>query len=66
MSGYVEAGYVIVLGSLALYATSIVVRERAVRRRLRGLGPAGRAAARPLAEPGDGASDGDGAREAAR
>ena len=34
MSGYVEAGYVIVLSTLFLYAVSVVVRERAARRRL--------------------------------
>jgi hypothetical protein len=34
MSGYVEAGYLIVLGSLSSYAVSLVARERAARRRL--------------------------------
>ncbi|MGD0081706.1 MAG: hypothetical protein ABSD78_00745 [Acidimicrobiales bacterium] len=34
MSGYVEAGYVIALGSLSAYAVSLVVRERAARSRL--------------------------------
>ena len=34
MSGYVEVGYVIVLGSLGSYAVSLVTRERAARRRL--------------------------------
>lgn len=31
---YVDAGYSVVLGSLFLYAVSLVVRERASRRRL--------------------------------
>lgn len=35
MSGYTEAGYVIVLGSLAGYAMSLLIRERASRRQLR-------------------------------
>jgi hypothetical protein len=35
VSGYVEAGYVIGLGTLALYGASIVGRERAARRRLK-------------------------------
>ncbi len=34
MSGYVEAGYMIVLGSLGAYALSLVARERAAKRRL--------------------------------
>jgi hypothetical protein len=34
MSGYVEAGYLISLGSLSAYAVSLVVRERAARSRL--------------------------------
>lgn len=33
ISGYVEAGYAIVLGSLAAYSVSLVTRERASRRR---------------------------------
>jgi hypothetical protein len=33
MSGYVEAGYIVCLGSLGTYAISLVVRERAARRR---------------------------------
>ncbi|MGO8876736.1 MAG: hypothetical protein ACLQNG_13345 [Acidimicrobiales bacterium] len=33
MSGYIEAGYVIVFGSLGTYALSLVTRERAARRR---------------------------------
>lgn len=36
MNGYVEAGYIVGLGSLAIYAASLVVRERAARRRLPG------------------------------
>ena len=34
MNGYVEAGYVVGLGTLAGYAVSLVVRERAARRRV--------------------------------
>jgi hypothetical protein len=34
VSGYIEAGYVVALGSLATYAISLVTRERAARRRL--------------------------------
>jgi len=34
MNGYVEAGYVVILGTLATYAVSLVARERAVRRRV--------------------------------
>jgi hypothetical protein len=34
VSGYIEAGYVVALGSLATYAVSLVTRERAARHRL--------------------------------
>jgi hypothetical protein len=34
VSGYIEAGYVVALGSLGTYALSLVTRERAARRRL--------------------------------
>lgn len=34
MSGYIEAGYVVVLATLGTYSASMVVRERAARRRL--------------------------------
>jgi hypothetical protein len=34
MSGYIEAGYVIALGSLGSYALSLLRRERAARRGL--------------------------------
>jgi hypothetical protein len=33
VSGYIEAGYVIVLGSLSVYAVTLVARERALTRR---------------------------------
>jgi hypothetical protein len=46
MSGYVEVGYVVVLGSIAGYAVSLVSRERAARRRL--------AAPPPTDAPADG------------
>ncbi|MGD0983986.1 MAG: hypothetical protein ABSA65_09235 [Acidimicrobiales bacterium] len=34
MNGYVEAGYVVVLGTLSTYGVTLVARERAARRRL--------------------------------
>ncbi|MGO9333469.1 MAG: hypothetical protein ACLQCU_05365 [Acidimicrobiales bacterium] len=34
MSGYVEAGYVVVLGTLGIYGVALAARERAARRRL--------------------------------
>jgi hypothetical protein len=34
MNGYVEAGYVVVLGSLSTYAVVLTARERAARLRL--------------------------------
>jgi len=43
MSRYIEAGYLIALGSLSAYAASIVARERAARSRL----------TRPRQAPGD-------------
>ncbi len=33
MSGYIDAGYVIVLGTLGVYGTTLLARERAARRR---------------------------------
>jgi len=56
VSGYIEVGYVIVLGSLATYATSLVGRERAARRRLPSTPADGDAAAavRPDAAPSAG------------
>jgi hypothetical protein len=33
MNGYVEAGYLVVLGTLSTYASTLAVRERAARRR---------------------------------
>jgi len=36
VSGYVAAGYVVILAALAVYAISLVVRERGARARLRG------------------------------
>ena len=42
MNGYVEAGYVVVLGTLSAYSATLVVRERAARMRL---GSVSRAAA---------------------
>jgi hypothetical protein len=38
VSGYVEAGYAVVLGTLALYSGSLLRRERRLRRRLEGAG----------------------------
>jgi hypothetical protein len=37
VNGYIEAGYTVVLGTLAVYAVTLVQRERAARARL---GPA--------------------------
>ncbi|MGD0440789.1 MAG: hypothetical protein ABSB52_09205 [Acidimicrobiales bacterium] len=34
MNAYVEAGYVVVLGTLSIYGSTLVARERAARRRL--------------------------------
>jgi hypothetical protein len=34
MNGYVEAGYVVVLGTLGTYGVTLLARERAVRRRV--------------------------------
>jgi len=36
MNGYVEAGYVVILGTLGTYAVTLVARERATRRRIDG------------------------------
>ena len=36
MSGYIEGGYIVTLGTLALYGASLAARERSARRRLRG------------------------------
>jgi hypothetical protein len=43
VNGYIEAGYTVVLGTLAVYAVTLVQRERAARARL---GPE-----RPAPEP---------------
>ena len=37
MNGYVEAGYVVILGTLGTYSVSLVARERAARRRAGGV-----------------------------
>jgi hypothetical protein len=34
MNGYVEAGYVVVLGTLGTYGVTLVARERSARRRV--------------------------------
>ena len=34
MNGYVEAGYLVVLGTLGTYGATLVARERAARRRV--------------------------------
>jgi hypothetical protein len=36
MNGYVEAGYVVILGTLGTYSVTLVARERAARRRASG------------------------------
>ncbi len=35
MNGYVESGYIVCLGALGTYATSLVLRERSLRAALR-------------------------------
>ena len=35
MSGYIESGYIVVLGSLVAYGASLLERERRIARRLR-------------------------------
>jgi len=56
MNGYVESGYVVTLVSLGVYGASLVVRQRAARRRLPATGGATDAArpdgpeADPMAE----------------
>ncbi len=44
MNGYVEAGYVVILGTLGGYSVTLVARERAARRRVGGKPAADRAA----------------------
>ena len=39
MNGYIEAGYSVVIGTLAIYSATLVQRERAARRRLAGSAP---------------------------
>ncbi|HLX78489.1 MAG TPA: hypothetical protein VKR27_06350 [Acidimicrobiales bacterium] len=43
MSAYIDAGYVVALGTLAVYGSTLVARERAARRRIE-------AATRPTGE----------------
>ncbi|MGA3215480.1 MAG: hypothetical protein ABSD97_07305 [Acidimicrobiales bacterium] len=43
MNGYVEAGYVVVLGTLGSYGGALLLRERAARRRAGGNGTGERA-----------------------
>jgi hypothetical protein len=51
MNGYVEAGYVVVLGPLSLYGVTLVARERAARRRV-GAAPSGVRTGVPTAPQG--------------
>ena len=44
MNPYVEAGYVVILGTLGSYSVSLVARERAARRRVGAAGRPARAA----------------------
>jgi hypothetical protein len=55
VNGYVEAGYVVGLGTLAAYAASLVVRERAARRRV-GAGTPTVTRPRQVRAPGDAGS----------
>ncbi len=57
MNGYVEAGYVVVLGTLSAYGAALVGRERAARRRVRAVSPFAPRDLTGTAE--DGAPDGD-------
>ena len=54
MSGYVEAGWSIGLGTLAAYAATLVMRERAARRRLARIEPSPSADGADPPEPGAG------------
>jgi len=61
MSGYVEAGYVVVLGTLGTYGITLMVRERAARRRVGSVATAARHRLRPAfsAAPPDPSKDAD-------
>lgn len=50
MSGYIEAGYTVVLGTLAVYAATLLRRERLARARLGPRPPVPEAEADPEAE----------------
>lgn len=52
MSGYVEAGYVVILGTLSVYSVSLVTRERAARRRVNGRSVNERSVSAPAPEAG--------------
>ena len=54
MNGYVEAGYLVIFGSLGTYGVALLGRERAARRRVLGPAGAGSTSARPSdATPSD-------------
>ena len=69
MNGYVETGYVVILASLGTYATALVSRERAAKRRLGGASvtpspPAARPAVTDVSSsPANGPSGSRGAEE---
>jgi hypothetical protein len=58
MSGYIEAGYVVVLGALGCYTASLLSRERNARRRIGG-GPSLSRRSGSQTTPAEPASAGD-------
>jgi len=69
MNGYVEAGYVVILGTLGTYGVTLLARERAARRRVGAASTAAGAGATAkadiLAPPGDASAVKHGAVEEA-
>jgi hypothetical protein len=73
MNGYVEAGYVVILGTLGTYGVTLLARERAARRRVgaasieasTAAGAGATAKADILAPPGDASAVKHGAVEEA-
>ncbi|HUZ21216.1 MAG TPA: hypothetical protein VMU75_11665 [Acidimicrobiales bacterium] len=63
MSGYIEAGYIVTLGALGVYAASLVGRERSARRRLPA--PRPRATSTPVTGAAAVEAPADGGRSAA-
>ncbi|MGO9560670.1 MAG: hypothetical protein ACLPQS_11990 [Acidimicrobiales bacterium] len=59
MSGYIELGYTVVLATLATYSVSVIVREKAARRRLSASAGLGAEPATVSQVAGDAPSDAD-------